>query len=58
MRLPCAFQVRGFFLGCGFNSAGIMLSGGCGDQLAEWITEGRPSLDMCAAPCAPRWHIM
>jgi len=38
--------VDGFWLCCGFNSAGIMLSGGCGDQLAEWIVNGAPSLDM------------
>ncbi|RHY32968.1 hypothetical protein DYB32_002079, partial [Aphanomyces invadans] len=38
--------VTGFYLGCGFNSAGIMLAGGCGHQLAEWIVDGRPSLDM------------
>ncbi|OQR92359.1 sarcosine dehydrogenase, mitochondrial [Achlya hypogyna] len=38
--------VRGFFLGCGFNSAGIMLAGGCGQQLAQWVAHGRPSLDM------------
>uniref|UniRef100_A0A673AU06 Sarcosine dehydrogenase n=1 Tax=Sphaeramia orbicularis TaxID=375764 RepID=A0A673AU06_9TELE len=30
-------EVRGFFLGCGFNSAGMMLGGGCGRELAHWI---------------------
>jgi len=39
-------RVRGFFHGVGFNSAGMMLGGGCGDQLAKWVTEGRPDLDM------------
>jgi len=39
-------RVRGFFHGVGFNSAGMMLGGGCGDQLAKWIVNGRPSLDM------------
>ena len=39
-------EVRGFFLSCGYNSSGIMLSGGCGKQIAEWIVHGRPSLDM------------
>ncbi|OQS05254.1 sarcosine dehydrogenase, mitochondrial isoform X1 [Thraustotheca clavata] len=38
--------VQGFFLGCGFNSAGIMLSGGSGQQLAQWVMHGRPSIDM------------
>lgn len=39
-------KVDGFWLSCGYNSAGIMLSGGCGQQLAEWIVNGSPSLDM------------
>jgi sarcosine dehydrogenase len=32
--------------GCGFNSSGIMLAGGCGEQLAQWVVHGAPSLDM------------
>ncbi|XP_060107035.1 sarcosine dehydrogenase, mitochondrial [Heteronotia binoei] len=39
-------EVRGFFLGCGFNSAGMMLGGGCGKELAHWILHGRPEKDM------------
>ena len=39
-------RVRGFFHGVGFNSAGMMLGGGCGDQLARWVAQGRPDLDM------------
>jgi len=39
-------RVRGFFHGCGFNSSGMMLGAGCGNQLAKWIVDGRPSLDM------------
>ncbi|MED6248055.1 hypothetical protein ATANTOWER_025201 [Ataeniobius toweri] len=39
-------EVRGFFLGCGFNSAGMMLGGGCGRELAKWIMHGRPEKDM------------
>ncbi|KAM4719186.1 sarcosine dehydrogenase, mitochondrial isoform 2-T2 [Anableps anableps] len=39
-------EVRGFFLGCGFNSAGMMLGGGCGRELAKWIIHGRPEKDM------------
>lgn len=37
---------RGFFLGCGFNSNGIMLAGGAGRELAHWVAEGHPTLDM------------
>jgi sarcosine dehydrogenase len=39
-------EVRGFFLGCGFNSAGMMLGGGCGRELAQWVVRGFPDLDM------------
>uniref|UniRef100_A0A8C1ZLP1 Sarcosine dehydrogenase n=1 Tax=Cyprinus carpio TaxID=7962 RepID=A0A8C1ZLP1_CYPCA len=39
-------EVRGFFLGCGFNSAGTMLGGGCSKELAHWIIHGRPEKDM------------
>ncbi|XP_034048171.1 sarcosine dehydrogenase, mitochondrial isoform X2 [Thalassophryne amazonica] len=39
-------EVRGFFLGCGFNSAGMMMGGGCGRELAYWIIHGRPERDM------------
>ncbi|KAK7078630.1 hypothetical protein SK128_005189 [Halocaridina rubra] len=38
--------VQGFFHCCGFNSSGMMLSGGCGNQMAKWILHGRPDLDM------------
>lgn len=38
--------VRGFWQACGFNSMGMMLSGGMGEQLAQWITTGAPSVDM------------
>lgn len=39
-------RVRGFFHGCGFNSGGMMFGGGCGRELAKWIVDGRPELDM------------
>ncbi|XP_064436101.1 sarcosine dehydrogenase, mitochondrial isoform X4 [Mirounga angustirostris] len=39
-------ELRGFYLGCGFNSAGMMLGGGCGQELAHWIVHGRPEKDM------------
>ncbi|GAB6032728.1 hypothetical protein CHUAL_011598 [Chamberlinius hualienensis] len=38
--------LRGYFHGCGFNSAGMMLGGGCGRELARWIVYGRPMMDM------------
>jgi 4-methylaminobutanoate oxidase (formaldehyde-forming) len=39
-------SVRGFFVGAGFNSVGIASAGGAGRALAEWIVEGRPTMDL------------
>ncbi len=39
-------EVRGFYLGCGMNSMGVASSGGAGRALAEWIVEGRPTMDL------------
>jgi 4-methylaminobutanoate oxidase (formaldehyde-forming) len=39
-------ELRGFFVGAGFNSAGIASSGGVGMALAEWIVAGEPTLDL------------
>ena len=39
-------NVRGFFVGSGFNSGGMMLGGGAGRQLAHWVVHGRPEIDM------------
>jgi glycine cleavage system T protein len=39
-------DLNGFFLGCGMNSMGVASSGGAGRALAEWIIEGRPTLDI------------
>lgn len=39
-------QVKGFFVGAGFNSMGIASSGGAGMALAEWIVAGEPTLDL------------
>jgi glycine cleavage system aminomethyltransferase T/glycine/D-amino acid oxidase-like deaminating enzyme len=41
-------SVRGFFVGAGFNSVGIASAGGAGRALAEWIEEGRPTMDLLA----------
>ena len=39
-------QVRGFFVGAGFNSVGIASAGGAGRALAEWIVDGEPTSDL------------
>ncbi|KAA0201281.1 hypothetical protein HAZT_HAZT002650 [Hyalella azteca] len=39
-------MVEGFFHCCGFNSAGMMLGSGCGEQIAKWVVNGRPEFDM------------
>ena len=39
-------ELRGYFHAYGFNSSGIMLAGGCGNELAKWIINGQPDLDM------------
>ncbi|KAJ8041737.1 Pyruvate dehydrogenase phosphatase regulatory subunit, mitochondrial [Holothuria leucospilota] len=40
-----ASEVDNYFVMAGFNSAGIAASGGAGKLLAEWIHEGRPSIN-------------
>jgi len=39
-------EVARFYLLAGLNSAGVTVSGGAGRALAEWIVEGRPTLDV------------
>ncbi len=39
-------DVRGFFVGAGFNSMGIASAGGAGRALAEWIAAGEPTMDL------------
>ena len=39
-------ELKGFFVGAGFNSMGIASSGGAGMALAEWIVAGEPTLDL------------
>jgi glycine cleavage system aminomethyltransferase T/glycine/D-amino acid oxidase-like deaminating enzyme len=41
-------EVRGFFVGAGFNSVGIATAGGAGRALAEWIVAGEPTSDVTA----------
>lgn len=38
--------VNGLFHACAFSSNGMMLSGGVAEQVAEWIVNGKPSLNM------------
>ncbi len=39
-------EVRGIFVGAGFNAFGIAAGGGAGMALAEWIAEGEPPCDL------------
>jgi len=39
-------EVRGYWIAAGYNSIGIVSSGGAGQALAEWITEGAPPFDL------------
>jgi sarcosine dehydrogenase len=39
-------RLAGFYYSCGYNSLGINLSGGCAEQLAIWISQGRPEIPM------------
>ena len=38
--------VRGFFVAAGFSAHGIAGAGGIGRQMASWIVEGEPELDL------------
>lgn len=42
----CELYTLGLYHCCGFNSSGMMLSAGCAEQLAIWISQGRPELAM------------
>lgn len=39
-------ELNGFFVACGMNSVGIASGGGVGRALAEWILEGKPTMDL------------
>ena len=39
-------ELRGFFAACGLNSLGILLSGGAGSLIAQWIVDGEPPLEV------------
>ena len=39
-------EVRGIFVGAGFNAFGIAAGGGAGMALAEWVAKGEPPYDL------------
>lgn len=39
-------EVSGLFCACGFNSVGILSSGGVGKALSEWIRDGHPPMEL------------
>jgi glycine cleavage system aminomethyltransferase T/glycine/D-amino acid oxidase-like deaminating enzyme len=39
-------ELRNFFVAAGFNSLGILLGGGVGQILAQWIVDGYPPVDI------------
>ncbi len=41
-----AAEVRGIFVGAGFNAFGIAAGGGAGMALAEWVAKGEPPYDL------------
>ena len=41
-------ELRGFYVGAGFNAFGIASAGGAGKMLAEWIVGGEPPMDLWA----------
>ena len=43
------------FNACGFNSMGMMLGGGMGSEVATWLMEGSPNLDLFSFDCS-RFH--
>jgi len=39
-------ELRNFFVAAGFNSLGILLGGGVGQVMAQWIVDGYPEVDI------------
>lgn len=39
-------ELAGFWMACGYNSIGIISSGGAGYALAEWLEHGHPPFDL------------
>jgi glycine cleavage system aminomethyltransferase T/glycine/D-amino acid oxidase-like deaminating enzyme len=38
-------ELKNFFIAAGFNSLGILLGGGAGKIMAQWVVDGYPSVD-------------
>lgn len=54
-RLPAvgeAPNLQGYFVAAGLNSVGILSSGGLGRVVAQWISSGRPDVDVTAIDVA------
>jgi 4-methylaminobutanoate oxidase (formaldehyde-forming) len=51
-----ATELRNLFVAAGFNSVGIASAGGAGKYLAEWMIEGRPTLDLWSVDIR-RFHV-
>ncbi|MGQ0547326.1 MAG: FAD-dependent oxidoreductase, partial [Betaproteobacteria bacterium] len=47
--------LRNFYVAAGFNSQGVLSSGGVGRALAAWIVEGEPDMDLSEIDIA-RFH--
>ena len=52
-------ELDGYFVAAGLNSLGILLGGGVGSVMAQWIVDGVPPVDVAAyaverAPCRTR----
>jgi 4-methylaminobutanoate oxidase (formaldehyde-forming) len=39
-------ELAGFWMACGYNSIGIISSGGAGFALAQWLEDGQPPFDL------------
>ncbi|MEL6283864.1 MAG: FAD-dependent oxidoreductase [Pseudomonadota bacterium] len=39
-------ELKGYYVACGYNSIGIVSSGGAGMALAQWIEDGEPPFDL------------
>jgi glycine cleavage system aminomethyltransferase T len=39
-------ELKNFYVAAGFNSLGILLGGGAGQVMAQWIVDGRPPVDV------------
>ena len=47
--------LKKYFVAAGFNSQGVLSSGGIGKAMAEWIVEGEPTIDLSEIDIA-RFH--